>query len=111
MSKYKFIKQMDVTRTPVDVRRLGKNFVLTNMVPRVNRENEEVVGYEYEIVCIDYDFEKIKVVINGTEPMIPESSIASGHPRVTFEGLKATIYNVAGNVGLSIKADKINLVK
>lgn len=110
MAKQKFIRQMDITKTPVDVRAFGRNLVATNAAPRINRDTNERTGTDYEIVCIDYDFEKIKVAVDGPQT-ISDEMLAKGHTQVTLTNLRASLYNINSHVVLSIKADQINPVK
>jgi len=110
MPNKNFIPQIAIEKTPVKTAAFGRNFVVTAAVPHMNRDTGERIGTDYEVVCIDYDFEKIKVVVDGPQT-IPDDVLAKGHPRVAIDGLSASIYHIGTAVGLSIKANGISVVK
>lgn len=109
-SKKTFIPQLSVEKTPVNTRAFGHNFVLTAALPHVKHDTGERTGTDYEIVCVDYDFEKVKVVVDGPQT-IPDDVVAKGHPRVAIDGMTASVYHIGTSVGLSIKANAISIVK
>ncbi|MCK1998142.1 hypothetical protein MPH47_13135 [Psychrobacillus psychrodurans] len=72
----------------------------------------EVVGYKYNLVLNEYNWDKISVKIEGTTPTIKPEQINEGETLVVkLEDLQANTYVQNNRVALSFKAKAINVVK
>lgn len=85
----------------------GNEFWLVKVIP--NEKNGELLGYKYNVACIDRDLEKINVKIPGKQ-LIPSPEKGVYIP-VSIKGLTAEYYLIDGKQILSFNATGIEEVK
>lgn len=84
----------------------GNNFWLIKVTP--NEKNGELIGYRYNVSCVDRDLEKINVKISGKQ-LVP--SPQGEYVPVSIKGLTAELFLIDGKQVVSYNATGIEAVK
>lgn len=78
------------------------------------RKTDTVVGYSYECVAIEKQFERFVVKIENVKPLFTDSKVIPQNCFVEFSGLAGSVY-VAGDsykyVACSFKADGVEVIE
>lgn len=101
--------QIDTTKT------LGTTLVLLNVIERkevIKKEDgsfnktDNILGYNYEVVCLERKFEKIIVKTEEKRPLFAPDEEIPNDILVVFENLTITPWVKDGWIQLSAKASK-----
>lgn len=101
--------QIDTTKT------LGATLVLLDVIERkevIKKEDgsfdktDNILGYNYEVVCLERKFEKIIVKTEEKRPLFDPDEEIPGDTLVAFENLTITPWVKDGWIQLSFKAIK-----
>lgn len=101
----------------LDLSKLGEKMLLVeNPEPYTKFENGadtgEVVGYKYNLVLNEYNWDKILVKIEGINPTVKPDQLNEGETLVVkLEDLQANPYVQNNRVAISFKSKAIHLVK
>lgn len=97
----------------IEVKKLGQTMLLVSEAEAYTKfvegnVTDEIIGYKYDLVLCDYNWDKITVKIESTQPIINfDSQNGSAPIKVQLTGLQANPYIQNNRVALSFKATSI----
>ncbi|UAT31314.1 hypothetical protein K7T73_03510 [Bacillus badius] len=101
----------------LDISKLGTKMLLVEKPQPYTKfeggiDTGEIIGYKYNLVLSEYNWDKIFVKLEGATPAIKAEQLVKGQPLVVkVEDLQAHVYVQNNRAALSFKARSIQPFK
>ena len=104
---------MNLNDLIIDPASIGKKLLLLDVKPIYEYQNgtkrEDVItGYRYNVVCVDRNYDKVSVRIDGATPHLNAPDTPT---EVVFDGLTIRAFFINGAVQIVMRATGVQYVK